>query len=194
MREEASSVEVLPLTRERWPDFAALCRQMGSNRSCYCMWWRERRATAGTAERARSLVESSERSPGLIAYAEGRPIGWVAVAPRDEYPRLQAGRDTAPVDDRPHVWVVSCFFVVPDARGRGMAKLLLESAVEFAFAHGAEAVDGIPRDPAMGPLSSSANYTGSVGMFAAAGFKEVARRSPKGRVVMRREGTEELSS
>jgi GNAT superfamily N-acetyltransferase len=154
-------IRVEPLTAGRWDDFAALCWSMGPNRSCWCMWWRhdgsERRGS--DKERARALVASTERPVGLLAYLDDEPVGWVAVAPREEYPRLYRGRDTAAVDGSTGVWVVPCFFVVEEHRGRGVTR---------------------QRTPA-------ASYTGSTSLFAAAGFAEVARRSPKGRVVMRRE-------
>ncbi len=182
-------LEIEPLTPERWDDFACLCGQMGPNRSCWCMWWRKDGAQhEGTArERAHDLVLLSEPPIGLIAYEGGAPVGWVAAAPREAYPRLEAGRDTAPVDRRPGVWAVPCFFVLDGHRNRGVAKALLAAAVEFATVHGASAVEGVPGDPATRRRSPSASYTGTTSMFAEAGFDEVARRSPRGRVVMRRE-------
>jgi len=180
--------EIQPLTPERWEDFACLCRQMGPNRSCWCMWWRQDGTPQeGTArERAHALVLRPGPPIGLIAYEGGEPVGWAAAGPREDYPRLQAGRDTAPVDGRPGVWAVPCFFVVEGRRRQGVARALLAAAVEFAAAHGASAVEGVPGDPATRRRTPGGSYTGTTSMFAEAGFVEVARRSPKGRVVMRR--------
>ncbi|MHB8325094.1 MAG: GNAT family N-acetyltransferase [Candidatus Dormibacteria bacterium] len=182
-------IRVEPLTAKRWDDFAALCRSMGPNRSCWCMWWRhdrgERRGSA--KERARALVAATARPIGLLAYLEDEPVGWAAVAPREEYPRLNRNRDTAPVDGRPGVWVVPCFFVVEEHRSRGVTRALLDAAVDLATAASATAIEGVPRGPATRQRTPAASYTGGTSLFAAAGFLEVARRSPKGRVVMRRE-------
>ena len=183
-------VPVQPLTPDRWDDFAALCAQMGANRSCWCMWWRRSGAFRGgdTARtRAKSRVEEGSRPMGLLAYADEAPVGWVAVAPREEYPRLNAGRHTAPVDARAGVWAVPCFFVLPSWRHRGVTRALLGAAVDFAAVHGASAVEGVPGDPATARRSTTASYTGTLPMFEAQGFHEVARRAPKGRVVVRRE-------
>jgi hypothetical protein len=63
---------------------------------------------------------------------------------------------------------------------------LLEAAVALATEHGATAVEGVPVDPATKRRTPSASYTGALPLFTAAGFEEVARRTPKGRVVVRR--------
>ena len=57
----------------------------------------------------RSIVESGI-VPGLLAYADSNPIGWVAVEPRIVYPKLAHARVLKPVDDQP-VWSVTCFYV-----------------------------------------------------------------------------------
>ncbi len=177
-----------PLSVDNWNDFAGLCAAMGPNRSCWCMWWRYDGVPSRTAarERARSLVQESPRSVGLIAYEDREAIGWVAVGPREDYPRLNRGRDTAPIDEASGVWVIPCFFVREGGRGHGLAAALLEAAVRFATEHGAAAIEGVPVDPATQPRSATASYTGTVSMFQRAGFAERARRTPKGRVVMRR--------
>lgn len=182
-------LEIQPLTPERWEDFARLCRQMGPNRSCWCMWWRDNGSTQrGRArERAKTLVEGSDRPVGLLAYSDGEPVGWAALSPREDYPRLQRGRDTGPVDGRPGVWVVPCFFVREDMRGQGVAKSLLEAAVELAAAYGATAVEGVPHDAEVRRRSAASSYTGTTGMFRELGFIELRRRRPESRAVMRRE-------
>jgi hypothetical protein len=64
---------------------------------------------------------------------------------------------------------------------------LLDAAMAFAAAHGADLVEGVPGDPTTRTRTAGANYTGIVSTFEAAGFQVVARRTPKGRVVMRRQ-------
>ena len=182
-------LSIKPLTTENWQDFASLCAVMGPNRSCWCMWWRDDggRPKDPARTRAWSLVERSSVPIGLIGYAKSDPVGWVAVGNRPAYPRLNRGRDTAPIDGATGGWVIPCFFVREAYRGRGMATALLNAAVEFAHEHGASAVEGVPGDPATRRRSPTASYTGTTAMFAQAGFVECARRTPKGRVLMRRE-------
>ncbi len=152
---------------------------MGPNRSCYCLWWREvgRPAAGGRRARAQQLVAESPRPIGVLAYDGVQPVGWAAVAPRLDFPRLNRGRDTAPVGAVEGVFVVPCFFVVESHRHQGVARELLAAAVEQARRLGALAVEGVPGDPLTEERTPSASYTGTVGLFRAAGFKEVARRS-----------------
>jgi GNAT superfamily N-acetyltransferase len=76
------------------------------------------------------------------------------------------------------VWWVTCFAVDSRHRRSGIGSALLQGAVEFAREHGATAVEGHPVDVAAlkaARVAGSAVYTGTVAMFAAAGFVEVAR-------------------
>jgi hypothetical protein len=61
---------------------------------------------------------------------------------------------------------------------------LLEAAVKFARKEGAQIVEGYPTAPTMEKTPDPFVYMGVPSAFAAAGFKEVARRSPS-RPVMR---------
>src|SRR4051812_23169221 len=86
-----------PLTPERWDDFARLFGDNGAYGGCWCMLWRlkradfERQKGAGNREAMRALVEAGA-VPGLLAYTEGLPVGWCAVAPREDYPALARSR------------------------------------------------------------------------------------------------------
>ena len=180
--------EVRPLTADRWDDLTALFGERGASSGCWCMWWRvaskEWERDAGTPNRdALAAIVADGPPPGLIAYHEERPVGWVAVGPRDDYPRLNRSPKLKPVDDEP-VWAVTCFYIDRMFRGTGVAGTLLRAAVDFAAASGATALEGFPLDPGDGQVASSSAFTGLLDMFRAAGFDEIARRG--GRPVMRR--------
>jgi GNAT superfamily N-acetyltransferase len=174
------------LTEASWEDFALLCRAMGSNRSCWCLWWREdgNRGQGTARSRALQLVRTSVHPIGALAYEGTQPFGWVAVSPRSEYIRLNRARDTEPVDPLEGVWAVPCFFVLPSFRGKGVTRQLLAAAIAIARAHGADTVEGVPGDPATKQRTPAASYTGTVTLFTGAGFREVARRTKSGRVIM----------
>jgi len=87
----------------------------------------------------------------------------------------------------PGVWWVTCFAVDSRHRRSGVGSALLKAAVEFAREHGATAVEGHPVDVAAlsaARVGGSGIFTGTVAMFSAAGFTEVARTYPT-RPVMR---------
>ena len=183
-------LEVYPLTPDRWGDLVALFDRPGDPKGCWCMFYRVRsrefeRLWGAGAKAAFHQVVDTGPPPGLLAYREGRPVGWCAVAPRQAYPRILNSPVLKPTDDTPGVWSVVCFYVRRDQRRGGVAAALLAAAVGFAAGHGAAAVEGYPKDTGGARKHANELFVGSVPMFADAGFEEVARRSPQ-RPIMRR--------
>lgn len=183
-----------PVTPNRWGDLEKLFGERGAYGGCWCMWWRLTRAQfaqqVGQKNKAalKAIVDSGE-IPGLLAYADGEPIAWCSVAPREAYPALERSRTLKRVDDKP-VWSVVCFFVAKPFRRKGIMVPLLTGAVEYARAHGARIVEGYPVEPKGTRLSGSDGYTGVVSAFRQAGFVEVLRRSET-RAIMRHFGGEQ---
>ena len=116
------------------------------------------------------------RVPGILAYHEGRAVGWCSVAPRGEFPRLERYRLLKPVDGQ-QVWSVVCFFVTKEYRRRGVAKRLLKAAVEYVRAQGGRIVEGYAVEPKEGKIPDLFAYHGPASLYKSAGFKEVTRRS-----------------
>jgi GNAT superfamily N-acetyltransferase len=110
------------------------------------------------------------KEPGLLAYEDGVPVGWVSVAPREDYGHLSRSRHYGATEPEEGVWCIVCFIVHPSARHRGVAKELLQAAVGHAVAKGASAVEGYPHN-------RRADYMGSAEMFASAGFEPVREAS-----------------
>ncbi|MGH9185417.1 MAG: GNAT family N-acetyltransferase [Acidimicrobiales bacterium] len=184
----AASVEIHPVTPDRWDDVARLAGDRGFYSGCWCMWWRlpGRDFSAQSATQHRGGLKrlvADGTVPGLLAYVGEQPVGWVAVAPREEYPRLNRSPKLEPVDETP-VWAVTCFVIERRHRRQGVAEALLGAAVEYARSHGATAVEGVPIDTAGEKRTSADLYTGTLGMFQQAGFVEIARRG--GRPIVRR--------
>lgn len=187
---QPGSIEVLPLTPDRWEDFAQLFGPNGAVGGCWCMWFRQTAAEFDRqhGEPNRDLMKhlvDSGTVPGLIAYVDGKPLGWCSVAPREEFGRIERSRILRRVDDRP-TWAIVCFFVHRSARGTGLGAALLDAAVNYAASRGARIVEGYPIDTRDARATSGAIYVGTAVMFRAAGFQEVARHSPM-RPIMRRD-------
>ncbi len=178
-----------PLTPARWKDLETLFGPRGASSGCWCMWWRLRRSewrqNRGNANKRafRRTVEGGEPT-GVLAYADGAPIGWCAVAPREAYPGLERSRLLKRVDEQP-VWAITCLFVARPYRRRGISAKLLEAAAAFAARRGARIVEGYPTDPRTGRAADVFVFTGLQSAFETAGFAEVARRSST-RPIMRR--------
>lgn len=171
--------EFHPLTEQRWDDFELLFGPNGACAGCWCAWFlmtnREFKESGkeGHRQLLRSLVGSGVE-PGIIAYADGKPAGWVALAPRERYKRLATSEHLGPVDDKP-VWVIPCFFIHRDYRRLGMMERLLTAAIEYARSKEVETLEAFPLD-VEGKMSALQMYTGKSSVFYKLGFKEVARR------------------
>jgi GNAT superfamily N-acetyltransferase len=178
-----------PLTPARWPDLVDLFGPRGACGGCWCMTWRlarsdyERLKGAGNRRAFRRIVACGP-PPGILAYRDGRAAGWCAVAPRGAYPRLAGSRILARVDEAP-VWSITCLYVAPAERRRGLSVRLLRAASDWAAGRGARIVEGYPVEPRTDPMPPVFAFTGLAPAFEAAGFREVARRSPT-RPIMRR--------
>ncbi|MCA1736165.1 MAG: GNAT family N-acetyltransferase [Actinobacteria bacterium] len=152
------------------------------------MWWRvtsrewEEGHGKGNRQELKTLVDHGEE-PALLAFEGNEPIGWIAVAPRSEYPRLDRSPKLRPVDDQP-VWSITCFYIDRHHRKQGVAKELLLAAVDYAASNGAQVIEAYPIDTSrLSSPTSASLYTGTLAMFEEAGFREVARRG--GRPIVR---------
>jgi len=186
-------IETRELTPESWPAFEKLFGANGACAGCWCMFWRleegERFDDVKGAEakrRMKALVRNGE-AQGLLAFVDGKPVGWLALGPRREFKKL----DRAPslhCDDADEVWSLPCFFVHKDWRGQGVATALLKAALPVLKARGAKVVEGYPVKPPVGPakLAASFAYTGTVPLFLKQGFEVVAER-PKGKQRVRKQ-------
>jgi len=186
----STRIAVHPLTPERWPDLETLFGTRGACGGCWCMWWRwttrkefDRNKGEGNRRAFRALVLRGE-TPGLLAYEGDAVVGWCALGPRESLPGLARSRILGPVDERP-VWSVSCFFVRPGHRRKGVSGRLLRAAIELVRQRGGTLLEGYPHDPSDDGQPAPFVWTGLRSAFARAGFREVARRSPK-RPIMRR--------
>jgi GNAT superfamily N-acetyltransferase len=151
------------------------------------MWWRlsasdwtEQRGK-GNREALEAIVRSG-KVPGILAYSEGKPIGWCSISPREEYVRLEKSRTLKRIDNKP-VWSIVCFFVAKPFRRQGVSTRLLEAAVNYAESHRAKIVEGYPTKSSKMERDSHV-YTGLATAFQKVGFVETGTNS-KNKTIMR---------
>ena len=194
-----AAISVVPANEASWDDLQAVFGTRGEPAKCHCQWFQNAAAdlrSLSLEERARRLHEQTgcgdpdaESTSGLVAYLDGEPVGWCAVEPRSVYVRLLgsrvvwAGRDEDPADAG--VWAVTCFVTRKGFRRLGVSRALVAAAADFARKRGARALEGYPIVVQPGQnFSWGELYVGGSGIFAAAGFAEISRPTPR-RVVMR---------
>ena len=178
------TLEIQPLTPDRLPDLASLFNQGGDPKWCWCAFFRVRSMDFATAtpagnrrvlEGAVEATAAEDRAPGLVAYRDGEAVGWVSVGPRDDYERLQHSKVLGPVDEKP-VWSIVCFVVARAARGQGVARAMLDAAIDYAREHGATLVEAYPVETDGERVPAAQAFKGTLGMFERAGFEVVERR------------------
>lgn len=189
----AEQLTIVPANQAAWEDLQAVFGATGATALCWCQRFRmlpkESWASEGPEELAARLRDQTacgdrkaRATSGLVAYLDGEPVGWCAVAPRADHPRLL--RDyRVPWQDRNEdkadttVWAVTCFVTRAGYRRRGVSRALARAAVGFARERGARAIEGYPDLVDGGSV-------GTVATFADAGFAEVSQPG-KRRAVMR---------
>ena len=196
----AGELRIRPLTPQLMDDLKQVLSG-GWGSGCWCMFPRltaaEERALPGTgggSERRRlamTRLAGRRRAPGLLAYLDGEVVGWIATAPRGELSRVDKSKATPRVDDV-DVWVVPCITVRKKARGRGVARALIEAAVDYAARHGAPAVEAYARAGG-GRVRDDFAFFGTEALFRQVGFRVIRKPLPgmpknwTSRVTMRRE-------
>ena len=177
-------VDVAPLTPGLWPVLEELLDQGGPAARCWCMAYRVgpayRRRSADVNRADLHAVVVAGPPPGILAFRDDVAVGWCQVSPRDDVPALDRQWRLRRVDDAP-VWAISCFYVRKGRRREGVMSSLIAGALDLARDAGAPGVEAYPLDGAVSPSATSMGYAST---FAAAGFVEVARRSPE-RPIMR---------
>jgi GNAT superfamily N-acetyltransferase len=193
-----TEVTVVPANDASWDDLQAVFGTSGDPSRCWCQRFKmapgESWASVGAsalAGRLRAQTRcgdpSAEATTGLVAFAAGEPVGWCAVEPRSNYPRMLRN-NRVPWENRNEdkldesVWAVTCFVVRKGFRRRGVGAELAHAAVDFARGRGARALEAYPTTTKQALLGEL--HVGTYGMFAAAGFSEVGRPTIR-RAVMR---------
>ena len=183
-----SEYSFYPLRKGNWKDFETLFGEKGACGGCWCMSWlltkKDFDANKGTGnkKKMKKLVDINTE-PGILAYFNNKPVGWCAVAPRENYIRLEKSRVLQKIDDNP-VWSVPCFFIKKEFRRKSLSTEILKAAIEFCGSKKVKIIEGYPAEPYAENIPAVFAWTGFPSSFLKAGFKEVIRRS-KTRPIMR---------
>ena len=182
----SGTVAVTPATADRWADVEAVLGRTG----CWCQYWRMSASRYGRGTRAQVQVRLCDRrtrlraqtaatpAPGVLAYAEGGPVGWCGFGPRACMERLVRSRTMPTVDDVA-AWSVVCFLVRPGLPRHGVAAALLDGVIDCARAQGAPALEAYPVDPGGRRIDTTFAYVGTTPMFERAGFRRVTETAAR---------------
>jgi GNAT superfamily N-acetyltransferase len=166
------------LGKSDWPHVERLFGTKGACGGCWCMLWRSpyggKRFDADKGEpnrlAFRALVESGG-ARGVLAFAGDEPVGWLSFGPKSDFPYFERSR-VLRAEQNDAAWAVTCVYLPAKWRGRGVATVLLEAAVELARNAGAPALEGYPVVPkGQGKVPAAFAWTGVPALFEAVGFR-----------------------
>ncbi len=183
----SGSLEIRELTPELWPALQRLFGPNGACAGCWCMWWRVPEGErfkdihGAEAKRRQKALVLAGKSRGLLAFADGEPVGWCAYGRRTDFAALARSR-TLSCDDAEQVWSLPCFFIKSGWRGRGVARALLRAALASLRRQGARTAEAYP---VRLPSSNTGAFTGTVPWLESEGFRVLTSR-PRGRQRARR--------
>lgn len=128
---------------------------------------------------------------GLIGYVDGEPAGWVAIEPRENYPRVWSRKKSWMRMDPEleGVWSVTCFVVRKGFRRQGVTYELAAATVEYGRRVGATILEGYPTEqpPGKTVIWDEASV-GLLQIFIEAGYDVTASPTLRRRVVRHRLG------
>lgn len=176
-------VRVVAANQAPWDDVRHVFGTRGDPSTCFCQFFRvsasEWEAQDVPAFERALCAQQAEAGagPGVIAYLGDEPVGWAQVTPRSDVPRIGRSQfgELSPHAETPELWAITCFVVRVGHRRRGVAGALIRGAVDHARAHGAQVIEGYPVDTNGEKAPSADLYHGTLSLFLAAGFREIAR-------------------
>lgn len=178
-----------PLGKENWFHFENLFGTKGACGNCWCMSFRLTKSDFdagkeedGNKNAMRALVEKNKPT-GLMAFYQGIPIAWCALAPREDFLKLEKSRVHKRIDDQ-EVWSIPCFYIAKEFRRMGVSVALLKGAIDYASSQGIRVLEAYPSQPTTEKLPDAFLWIGHVSSFQKAGFQVVDRTS-KNRPMMR---------
>lgn len=183
-----SKLEFEPLTSANWKDFEILMGEKGGCGNCWCMYFRlpyktfQENKPGGNKKMMKQLVNKG-LPQGLIASMNKQPVGWIAMAPREDYMKVENSRVFKRIDEKP-VWSITCFFVRKDLRHNGLSQQLIKGAVDFAKKKKIKTLEAYPAIPYNEKVPHPFLWVGVLSSFIKNGF-EIVRQQSKSRAMVR---------
>ena len=171
---------VKPLDEHTWPDFARLVeKHNGVWGGCWCMAFHEegvgRNKTALQNRFEKECRVREGRAHAALVFDGSIAIGWCQFGPTDELPRIKHKRDYLNGLTNLPDWRITCFFVDRDYRGKGVASIALDGALNEIAQLGGGIVESYPEDTTGRSVSGSFLHNGTLALFEQHGFQRTRR-------------------
>ena len=171
-----------PLSKRNWDEFVRLFGERGACGNCWCQSYRLPKAefdagkkNDGNELKMKDLVWNN-RPTGILAFYKEEAIAWCALAPREDFIRLEKSRVHKRIDNLP-VWSITCFFVKKKFRMKGVSLILLKAVIDHARKNNISVLEAYPLIPTSGKLPDAFAWIGLCSTFEKAGFRIVDHTS-----------------
>lgn len=163
-----------------WQDFERMFQRHKGCGGCWCtyhicsypdferMKWDERR------EAHQKMVDAGVVT-GVVCYLDDEPVGWCQFGPARLFEHTDRKRTYRSFDKSNKLkpdWRITCVFVDKSYRGQGLARRVLAEGISAIKRQGGGVTEAFPF---VIPDKKIPEYTGSVEMYQAEGFEEVAK-------------------
>ena len=140
--------------------------------SCYCHCYHFSHNDCDwdktTAEENRTAVIElikSDKIRGYLAYDNDKPVGWLNANARNNYSIISYKT----IDKSENIGSLICFLIAKDYRRQGIAKKLLNAALDGFKQQGFEFAEGYP---VKGVEGDDKNYHGPLSLYLSIGFEQ----------------------
>ena len=177
-----------PLTSANWKQFEEVMGEKGGCGNCWCMYFRIPYKTFqeikpdGNKKLMKQIVKKGE-PVGLIASMNKQTVGWIGLAPREDYIKLENSRTFKRIDDKP-VWSITCFFIKKELRRMGLSRQLIKGAIDFAKKKKIKTLEAYPAIPYSEKVPYPFLWVGVLSSFIKNGFT-VVQQNGKSRAMVR---------
>jgi ribosomal protein S18 acetylase RimI-like enzyme len=164
---------VRALSPETWPDFAALVEaNRGVWDGCWCLSFHGPYVRIPPDERrgAKEALVRTGRAQAALVYDGAACVGWAQYGPPRDLPRIKNLKTYAEAPAAPHDWRITCLFVDPGRRRRGVGEAAVRGALDLIGRAGGGVVEAYPEDVAGRKASSGFLWNGTLGLFERLGF------------------------
>lgn len=170
------TLTTVPLDSSTWDAFAELVeRNNGVFGGCWCIGFHPERNQTGIDPRTakEDRVRSDRAHAALVLDEDGAVQGWCQYGSPEELSSIKHRRaydaDAPPVPD----WRITCFYVDPKHRGRGIARAALEGALDQIAGAGGGLVEAITEVTTGREAHGRFLYSATVELFEEYGFTRV---------------------
>lgn len=191
MSSDISEIEIQEARPEHREALGRLFASSGYG--CYCRYWHftdgprqwqircAQTPELNAADFAERATFGGDDVRGLVALEPaGEVVGWLKLAPAHAVQKIYNQRLYKGLPcfagDRSGVFTIACVQVREDWRRRGVARALMQRAVEVARAWGARSIEAFPRRDA--DMSDASRMMGPLEVFEELGFEVVRDFTP----------------